>query len=192
MHVHAPSFARACACPCSSVPAHAVVRSHCDYGWWQAYTCTRMHHRFACVCAHLVRPYLRTPSFIHAGVVAGMHTHALFACACARPCSSVPAHAAVPLRLFVLVSVHLLVPICPWPFVSTWLCLSPIPGCACLAFTRAHMFVGVCLGLFVLVRPLFALVWACLCLMGLGVRGRERIDGKKCTADRAIFGFITV
>ena len=71
------------------------------------------------------------------GVVAGMHAHAP-SFARARPCSSVPAHAAVPLRSFVLVSVRLLVPVCPWPFVSARLCLSPLPGCACLAFARAR------------------------------------------------------
>jgi hypothetical protein len=164
--------ARVVVCPCPPLfvrASHAVVHPRCDYGWWQA--CTRTRRRFACACARLVRPWLHTLSFVHAGVVAGMHAHTQFARARARPCSSVPAHAVVPLRSFVLVSVRLLIPVGPWLFVSARLC----PGCACVAFARARVLVGVRLGLFVLVRPLFALIWACLCLMGLGVRGRERM-----------------
>ena len=32
----------------------------------------------------------------------------------------------------------------------------------------------------------------CFCQMGVEVRGREQIDGKKRAADRAIFGSVTV
>ena len=132
-HAHA----RAVVCPCLRTPSfvHAVTT-----GGGRHVHVHRTHRRFACACARLVRLCLRALSFVHAGVVAGIHAHAhaLFACARARPCSSVPAHAAVPLCSFVLVSIRLLVPVCPWPFVSTRLCLSPLPGCACLAFARAH------------------------------------------------------
>ena len=58
-------------------------------------------------------------------------------------------------RSFVLVSVRLLVPVCPHLFVSVRLCLSPLSGRARLAFARAF------LGLFVLgacPRRLVALV----------------------------------
>ena len=84
--------------------------------------------------------------------------------------------------------------VCWSPFVPGRLC--PL-GCVCPRYLvvlvwLSLVLVGVHLGLFVLVWPLFVLVWACLCLMGLGVRGRERIDGKKCVADRAIFGFVSV
>jgi hypothetical protein len=180
--------ARAVVCPCPPLfvrALHAVVRTHCDYGWWQACTCTR--RRFACARARLVRPCLRTLSFVHAGVVAGMHAHMQFARARARPCSSVPAHAVVPLRSFVLVSVRLLIPVGPWLFVSArfvpWLCLCGFRSCSCAgwcllgfvcagsAFVRAH------LGLFM--------------LDGVGSE-RKRADGKKRAADRAIFGSVTV
>ena len=40
-------------------------------------------------------------------------------------------------HLFMLVSIRLLVPVCHCPFVSTWLCLSPLPGDTCLAFAFA-------------------------------------------------------
>ena len=130
MHTHTLSFARAYACSCLSVPAHAVVHPCCDYRWWQA--CT--HH-------HLPMP--------------------------------------VP-TLFICTS-----------FVSGHLCLL---GCTCphylvMLLWLLLVLIGVCLGLFVLVQPLFMLIWSCLCL---GVRGGEQIDGKKHMANQAIFGFITV
>jgi hypothetical protein len=70
-------------------------------------------------------------------------------------------------RLFVLISIHLLVPGRPRPFVSTRLCWFPL-SCACLRYLVALVWlslvlVGVRLGLFVLVWLLFALVWASLC-----------------------------
>ena len=126
------------------------------------------HACFVLLCLHALL-------FIHVGVVASMHAHVLFACAHARSCSSMPVHTAVPLCSFVLVSIHLLVPICPWLFVSAQLCLSPLSGCPCLAFACAWVLVGVRLGLFVLVQPLFMLIWACLCFDWVGSE-RKRVD----------------
>ena len=130
------------------------------------------HACFVLLCLHALL-------FIHVGVVASMHAHVLFACAHARSCSSMPVHTAVPLCSFVLVSIHLLVPICPWLFLLSCVC----PHYLVVLVWLSLVLVGVHLGLFVLVQPLFALIWACLCLMDLGVRGREQIDGKKCAAN---------
>ena len=174
---------------------------------------------FVCSCTHchsstlqlqVVAGMCACPTCV---VVLPMPMPALFFCACMHCCSSmwvwwqacmhmcclpVPMPALVRPCLCTLpsLSVHL----CSSPFI----CWSPfVPGCLCLlSCVCPHylvvlvwlslVLVGVHLGLFVLVQPLFALIWACLCLMDLGVRGREQIDGKKCAANWAIFGFVTV
>src|ERR1700689_813804 len=61
--------------------------------------------------------------------------------------------------------------------VPAQLCLSPLPGCACLAFACARwcLLGFVCAGL-VFFRACLGFVMLIYALMGLGVRGREQIN----------------
>ena len=72
---------------------------------------------------------------------------------------------------FVLVSVHLLVPVCTHLVVSARLCLFLLPGGACLAFARAcwcsfgfvcahSASVHTCLGFIMLIYALMVFFWA--------------------------------
>ena len=176
-----PLFVRACACRRSSTLRLRVVAGMC--------TCT----------AHAIIFPVPVPAlFVHACACCRSSTRVWWQ-ACTRT-HSLPVPVPNLVRLCLRTLPSLSVRSCSSPFV----CWSPfVPGRLCplgCVYPRylvvlvwlSLVLVGVHLGLFVLVRPLFVLIWACLCLMGLGVRGRERIDGKKRVADRAIFGFVTV
>ena len=155
------------ACPCSSMLWLWVVAGMClCLPCSSVPACTvigpcRCGGRHACACAVCPCPCLP-----------------IFFCACTF-CHPSPFICAR-LHLFAGPCLSLAVCVCSVVTVpTTWLCLFGFCSCS----HQACVLVGVCLDLFVLVRPLFALIWACLCLMGLRVRGREWIDGKKQVAN---------